>query len=59
MRTGELATMVWPFDSKNFRKVWRMSVAFIGTLVEEVGRRSISAESQRRLARLEPGPPRI
>src|SRR6185436_626077 len=27
--TGLEATTVWPFDSKNFRKVWRISAAFI------------------------------
>src|ERR1700760_4216769 len=30
--TGEDATMVWPFDSKNFRKVERISAAFIPAL---------------------------
>jgi hypothetical protein len=28
--TGLEATMVWPLDSKNFRKVERISAAFIG-----------------------------
>src|SRR6516164_10876177 len=30
--TGDEATMVWPFDSKNFRKVERISAAFIPAL---------------------------
>src|SRR4051812_28881643 len=30
--TGDDATMVWPFDSKNFRKVERISAAFIPAL---------------------------
>ena len=33
---GDDGTTVWPFDSKNFRKVWRISAAFIPAL--SVGR---------------------
>src|SRR5438105_1427870 len=38
--TGEEATMAWPFDSKNFRKVERISAAFIPALSEGLARTS-------------------
>jgi hypothetical protein len=36
--TGDEATTVWPLDSKNFRKVERMSAAFIGRKFYRSGR---------------------
>src|SRR3978361_815036 len=51
--TGDEATMVWPFDSKNFRKVERISAAFIPALSGGLarvgpGRASIERSGARR-----------
>src|SRR5574340_845978 len=50
--TGELATIWWPFDSKNFRKVERISEAFIGWRVPGLFSRMTSGHD------LEAGPAR-
>src|ERR1700752_3115025 len=46
--TGDEATMAWPFDSKNFRKVWRISAAFIPSLSAALDERFVAREGARR-----------
>src|SRR3954468_4000515 len=49
--TGDEATMVWPFDSKNFRKVERISAAFIPALSGGVARAGAGAGVNRTMGR--------
>src|ERR1700751_5527081 len=52
--TGDEATIVWPFDSKNFRKVERISAAFIPALSGGCGLGAAGGAGDARVARAEP-----
>src|SRR5215218_2747816 len=57
--TGLEATIAWPFDSKNFRNVERISEAFIGcrSCSREAKRRFYAAELPQRPGGASPGAP--